>query len=188
MNMKTFRRPLAIAALAIGGFFVLTAESCQDDQAPQPTANQREQAAQASITAEAQQTVGMPNIINFNQKKQLKAIIEAFDQPNLITYSYVMSMTGKAVPLCRSQGYGFNEATQFTNPLAIEWREGHGNDTSWASGVVGQADPTGLYSPTSSAGTLLMCLTTAGKVLPVRSEPDILTLPVPYDQLDRTGM
>jgi len=181
---KFYRRPLAIAALALGSFFVLCADSC--DNTTPPTANQREQRAQANLTAESQATVGFPNITNFNQKKQLKAIIEAFDQPNLITYSYVMSMSGKAVPLCRSQGYGFNEATQFTNPLAIEWRES--GQSGIASGVVGQADPTGLYSPNTSEGTLLMCLTTGGKVLPVRSEPSIITLPVPYEQLDRTGM
>jgi hypothetical protein len=97
-----------------------------------------------------------------------------------------VNMSGKAVPLCRSQGYGFNEATQFTNPMQIEWRES--GNSGIASGVVGQADPTGLYAPATSEGTLLMCLTTAGKVLPVRSEPSILTLPVPYEQLDRTGM
>jgi hypothetical protein len=144
MNLKTFRRPLAVAALLTAGFFVLTAESC-DDQ-PQPTANQVEQRAQAQLTRESQMTVGMPIITNFNQKKQLKAIIEAFDEPNLVTYSYVMSMMGKAIPLCRSQGYGFNEATQFTNPLQIEWRQGEGSGSSIASGVVGQADPTGLYA------------------------------------------
>ena len=89
MNLKHYRRPIAIAALALGGFFVLTAESCDDQTAP--TANQREQAAQAQITRESQMTVGMPIITNFNQKKQLKAIIEAFDQPNLITYSYTQA-------------------------------------------------------------------------------------------------
>jgi hypothetical protein len=184
MNLKTFRRPLAVAALLTCGFFVLTAESC-DDQ-PQPTANQKEQRAQAQMTAEANADAGYPSVQNHTMKKQLKAIIEAFDQPNLITYSYIMNMSGKAVPLCRSQGYGFNEATQYTNPQAIEWRES--GQSGLASGVVGQADPTGLYAPTTSEGTLLMCLTTTGKVLPVRSEPSILTLPVPYEQLDRTGM
>ncbi|MFM0165727.1 hypothetical protein PQR39_35525 [Paraburkholderia sediminicola] len=183
--MKNARnRLLAVSAISLACFFALTAESCDGSQPP--TANQREQAAQAQLTAESQMTVGMPIITNFNQKKQLKAIIEAFDQPNLITYSYVMSMSGKAVPLCRSQGYGFNEATQFTNPQQIEWRES--GQSGLASGVVGQADPTGLYAPATSEGTLLMCLTTAGKVLPVRSEPSVLTLPVPYEQLDRTGM
>lgn len=178
------RKLLATAALATLGFFLLTAESC--DGSTPPTANQREQAAQARITAESQSTVGMPNITNFNQKKQLKAIIEAFDQPNLITYSYLVGMTGNHVSLCRSQGYGFNEATQFTNPMQIEWRES--GNSGIASGIVGQADPTGLYAPATSEGTLLMCLTTGGKVLPVRSEPSVLTLPVPWDQLDREGM
>jgi len=178
------RKLLAVSAIAIAAFFCLTAESCDGSQPP--TANQREQAAQSRLTAESQMTVGMPNITNFNQKKQLKAIIEAFDQPNLITYSYLVGMTGNHVPLCRSQGYGFNEATQFTNPQQIEWRES--GESGLASGVVGQADPTGLYAPTTSEGTLLMCLTTGGKVLPVRSEPNVLTLPVPWDQLDREGM
>jgi hypothetical protein len=159
--------------------------SCDNDTAP-PTANEREQSAQARITAESQATVGMPNIVNFNQKKQLKVIIEAFDQPNLVTYSYLVDRSARLQPLCRSQGYGFNEATQFTNPQQIEWRES--GQSGLASGVVGQADPTGLYSPTTSEGTLLLCLTKDGKVLPVRSEPDIITLPVPYEQLDRMGM
>lgn len=184
MNLKHYRRPLAVAALAVGAFFVLTAESCDGSQ--QPTANQREHAAQARISAESMATVGMPNIINFNQKKQLKAIIEAFDQPNLITYSYVVNMSGKAVPLCRSQGYGFNEGTQYTNPLQSEWKTLGTNGV--ASAVVSQPDPSGVYSPATSEGTLLMCLTKDGKVLPVRSEPSILTLPVPFEQLDRTGM
>ena len=183
--MKITRRLIAIFAIATMGFFVLTAESC-DGQTP-PTANQKEQAAQSRITAEANATVGMPNITNFNQKKQLKAIIEAFDQPNLITYSYTQAAyTGKLTPLCRSQGYGFNEATQFTNPMQSEWK--WTGNSGIASAVLGQPDPSGVYSPTTSEGTLLMCLTTTGKVLPVRSEPNIITLPVPYEQLDRTGM
>jgi hypothetical protein len=182
--MQKARRLLAVSAIAVGAFFVLTAESC--DGSTPPTANQREQRAQAQLSAESQATVGMPNITNFNQKKQLKSIIEAFDQPNLITYSYIVNLSGKAVPLCRSQGYGFNEGTQYTNPLQSEWK--YTGNSGIATAVVGQADPTGLYSPATSEGTLLMCLTTAGKVLPVRSEPSILTLPVPYEQLDRSGM
>jgi hypothetical protein len=183
MNLQHYKRPVAVAALALGAFFVLCADSC--DNTTPPTANQREQHAQAAITAESQATVGYPNVTNFNQKKQLKAIIEAFDQPNLITYSYLVDRSAKLQPLCRSQGYGFNEATQFTNPMQIEWRS---VSQSIASGVVGQADPTGLYSPTTSEGTLLLCLTKHNGVKPVRSEPSVITLPVPANELDTTGM
>jgi hypothetical protein len=178
------RKLLAVTACAVGAFFVLSAESC--DGSP-PTANQQEQAQQSRQQAEGQAAVGPVSIINWTQKKQFKSILEAFDQPNLVTYSYLFSnYTGKLVPLCRSQGYGFNEATEYTNPQQIAWQTS--GNSGIASGVLAQQDPNGLYSPQSSAGTLMLCLTTAGKVQPVRSEPDVITLPVPYDQLDRTGM
>lgn len=186
MNLKHYRRPLAVFALTVCSFFVLTAEDCNG--AAPPSANQQEAAQQARQQAEGLHTVGPVIINNWTQKKQFKAILEAFDQPNLITYSYLVDRSAKLVPLCRSQGYGFNEATQYTNPLMAQWREGTGSGSSIASAIVAQPDPNGLYSPPTSEGTLLLCLTTAGKVLPVRSEPSVITLPVPYDQLDRTGM
>jgi hypothetical protein len=175
----------------ITAFLISTAVAASlvacDAQPAQPTANQVEHAQQMAQQAEGQASVGPVSILNWTQKRQFKAILEAFDQPNLVTYSYLFSnYTGKVVPLCRSQGYGFNEATEYTNPLQADWkREG---SEGIASAVTSQQDPNGLYSPPTSAGTLLMCLTIAGKVMPVRSEPDVLTLPVPYDQLDRTGM
>jgi hypothetical protein len=185
--MKNYLRPIAITAITVGAFFTLTAESC--DATTPPTANQQESAQQARQQAEGLSAVGPVKIINWTQKRQFQAILESFDQPNLITYSYLFAnYTGKLVPLCRSQGYGFNEATQYTNPLMAQWKEGQGSGSSIASAVVSQPDPNGLYSPSNSAGTLMLCLTTAGKVQPVRSEPDVITLPVPYDQLDRTGM
>jgi hypothetical protein len=185
MNFKTYRRPLAAAALSVAAFFVLTAESCQADSPP--TANQKEAAQQAQQQEEGLVAVGPVNILNWTQKRQFKAILEAFDQPNLITYSYLVgSQDAKVVPLCRSQGYGFNEATQYTNPLMTQWK--YTGREGIAAAVVAQPDPNGLYSPPTSEGTLLLCLTKGGKVLPVRSEPNVLTLPVPYEELDRLGM
>jgi hypothetical protein len=184
---KFYRRPLAVISIAVGAFFVLTAESCPADTPP--SANAQEAAQQARQQAEGLHAVGPVNIINWTQKRQFKAILEAFDQPNLVTYSYLFSAnTGKLTPLCRSQGYGFSEATQYTNPLMARWEQGNGSGSSIASAVLAQPDPSGLYSPSTSAGTLMLCLTNDKRVLPVRSEPDVITLPVPYDQLDRTGM
>ncbi len=182
---KHYLRPIAVAAMTVGAFFVLTAESCQADSTP--TANQKEQVQQAQQQAEGQAAVGPVHIRNWTQKKQFKAILEAFDEPNLVTYSYLFSnYTGKLIPLCRSQGYGFNEATQYTNPLMSQWK--YTGAEGIAAAVLAQQDPNGLYSPANSPGTLLLCLTVKGDVKPVRSEPDIITLPVPYEQLDRTGM
>jgi hypothetical protein len=182
--MKKYMRTITASLIAAG--VALSLVAC-DDQAQQPTANQQEHAQQMAQQAEGQAAVGPVNILNWTQKRQFKAILEAFDQPNLVTYSYLFSnYTGKVVPLCRSQGYGFNEATEYTNPLQADWKTMGGEGIGVA--VTGQQDPNGLYSPPTSAGTLLMCLTTDKRVMPVRSEPDVLTLPVPYDQLDRAGM
>jgi hypothetical protein len=185
--MKNYMRTITAALIAAG--VALSFAACNAQPAP-PTANQQEAAQQAAQQAEGLAAVGPVKIVNWTQKRQFQAILEAFDQPNLITYSYLFSnYTGKLVPLCRSQGYGFNEATQYTNPLMSQWKEGsYGNGSSIASAVVSQPDPNGLYSPPSSPGTLLLCLTTSAKVLPVRSEPDVITLPVPYSELDRQGM
>jgi hypothetical protein len=182
--MKNYMRTISAALIAAG--VALSLAAC-DAQPAQPTANQQEAAQQAAQQAEGLATVGPVKIVNWTQKRQFQAILEAFDQPNLITYSYLFSnYTGKLVPLCRSQGYGFNEATQYTNPLMASWK--YTGNEGIASAVVSQPDPNGLYSPPSSPGTLLLCLTTSAKVMPVRSEPDVITLPVPYDELDRTGM
>lgn len=182
--MKNYMRTITASLIAAG--VALSLAAC-DAQPAQPTANQKEAAQQAAQQDEALAAVGPVHITNWTQKRQFQAILQAFDQPNLITYSYLFSnYTGKLVPLCRSQGYGFNEATQYTNPLMAQWKYTGAEGIS--SAVVAQPDPNGLYSPANSQGTLMLCLTTAGKVMPVRSEPDILTLPVPYEQLDRTGM
>jgi hypothetical protein len=182
--MKNYMRTISAALIAAG--VALSLAAC-DAQPAQPTANQQEAAQQAAQQAEGLAAVGPVKIVNWTQKRQFQAILEAFDQPNLVTYSYLFSnYTGKLVPLCRSQGYGFNEATQYTNPLMASWK--YTGNEGIASAVVSQPDPNGLYSPPSSPGTLLLCLTTSAKVMPVRSEPDVITLPVPYDELDRTGM
>lgn len=178
-----YMRTITASLIAAGVALLLAACDAQ----PQPlTANQQEQAQQAQQQAEGQAAVGPVSIINWTQKKQFKAILESFDQPNLITYSYLVDRSAKLVPLCRSQGYGFNEATQYTNPLQAQWK--YTGNEGIASAIVGMQDPNGLYSPSNSAGTLLLCLTTDKRIMPVRSEPDIITLPVPYQDLDRTGM
>lgn len=182
--MKKYMRIITASLISAG--VALSLAAC-DAQPAQPTANQQEASQQAAQQAEGLAAVGPVKITNWTQKRQFQAILQAFDQPNLITYSYLVgSQDAKIVPLCRSQGYGFNEATQYTNPLMASWK--YTGAEGIASAVVSQPDPNGLYSPPTSEGTLLLCLTKAGKVLPVRSEPQVLTLPVPYEQLDRAGM
>jgi hypothetical protein len=174
MNKK--RNLLGVCAISLAIFFGLTGEACQD------TTQEKEQKAQDAQQAEANAAVPLPKIYNHTQKKQFAAILEKFDEPNLITYTYLVGMHNEITPMCRSQGYGFPESEQFTNPLQPV---NHGTEGVTA---IGNPDPSGLYPPSSSTGTLLLCLTADGTAEPVRSEPSVLTLPVPWNKLDRTGM
>lgn len=159
-----------IAALA--AFFVLTAESCDG----QPSAEQKESAAQERMQAESQAQVGMPAIVNFAEKRNYKMIYELRDSPNFATYTYLVGMHNELKLLCHSVGYGIPESSQYTNPAMI----GYASDRVGVA-TLPQADPNGLYSSPSSQGTWVMCLDPSGKVVPVRSEPNVLTSPFPLE-------
>lgn len=141
-----------------------------------PTSDDIQRAEQEKMLAEGTSQVGMPAIKNFRERKLLKDILEMRDQTGLATYTYVWSeMQGKPVFLCDSIGYGIPYATQFTNPEKIEaWRTNVGYVT------LPQADPNGLFSPSSAEGTWVMCKNPKGDdVRPVYIEPRIIVSQFP---------
>lgn len=128
---------------------------------------------QELILQEGTSQVGMPAIKNFRERKLAKDILELRDQNGLTTYTYVWNeMQGKLVFFCDSIGYGLPYATQFTNPMKVEY-------TSLA---LPQADPNGLFSPASAEGTWIMCKDPKGDtVKPVYVEPRVIVSPFKMD-------
>lgn len=162
-----------IATIAISFLFACVFIGCQ--AASTPDEIQREQ--QKKIQAEGTAQTGMPAIKNFRERKLLKDIIELRDQEGLTTYTYLVSeQTGKIGQLlCTSIGYGIPAATQYTSPErpaeAFETPE-QGNVT------LPQADPNGLFSPSSAEGTWVMCLDDKkGGAVPVYVEPRVIVTP-----------
>lgn len=131
---------------------------------------QRQQ--QEVLLKEATAQVGMPSIKNFRERKILKDIMELRDQEALVTYTYLFSeQTGTKVFLGETIGYGIPASTQFTNPQKTV------NDIH-DSAVIPQADPNGLFSPTSAEGTWVLMKDPNGKsVKPVYIEPRIIVSP-----------
>lgn len=160
--MKTF-------ILCILSVFVLAA--CKP-QLPSSDQVQREQ--QEKILAEGTTQTGMPAIKNFRERKLLKDIIEMRDQDGLVTYTYMQAeMSGKLVFLCDSIGYGIPAATQYTAPEKIAASHHQGGFVT-----LPQADPNGLFSPSSAEGTWVMCKDPNGdKVRPIYVEPRVVTSP-----------
>jgi hypothetical protein len=163
------KKLFGFAFIAIIALFMTACE--QQRQLPSADSIQRQQQEQLSQQSNA--SVGMPAIINFQEKRILKDIYERRDKA-IVTITYTQDMNGNLHKLCDSIGYGIPASTQFTNPQKIDWRCSTGNG-GCASGTIPQADPNGLYSPASSEGTWIMCKDPAGtKVEPVYSEPRII--------------
>jgi hypothetical protein len=136
------------------------------------TSTQIERRKQEELSLNAVQSVGMPAITNFAEKRMMKDIMELRDQ-NVATTTYITDMNGKLHKICNSIGYGLPYATQYTNPQRIAYDSGHGSVT------LPQADPNGLYSPASADGTWVLCVDSkSGKAKPVFIEPRVIVSPI----------
>lgn len=135
--------------------------------------------------AEAQKQVGMPNIVNFQQRKLMKMIYELCDKEDLICYAYIKSdYQGKLFYIGKCIGYGIPFSAQFTNPQKlVEGDKYLGYDLSGYINyptVLPQADPNGLFMPTSSSATWLMMVDPkTNNARPVYIEPEIVVSPFP---------
>ena len=117
------------------------------------TADDTQRIQQEQLTKEATAQTGMPAITRFTERKNLKRILELRDRAKFVTYTYVMVPgTGERKFLCKSFGYGIPYATQYTNPEKYEY-----NGTT-----IPQADPNGLYSPSSADATWVLCVNPSG--------------------------
>ena len=149
---------------------------------PAPTSNDKQRAQQEQILSEGTSQIGMPAIKNFRERRLLKDILELRDQEGLVTYSYIWSeMQAKMVFLCDSIGYGIPYATQVTGPESVQTYNlgATGGDVKhYGVEKLPQADPNGLYSPSSAEGTWVMCKNPNGKeVRPVYVEPRLIVSP-----------
>jgi hypothetical protein len=138
-----------------------------------PSSDDVQRSQQERILKEGSAQTGMPAIKNFRERKLMKQIIEMRDQDGLVTYTYtVPETTGRPVFLCNSIGYGLPAATQYTNPEKVE-------ESSLGNTSIPQADPNGLFSPSSAEGTWVMCSDPSGngKTRPIYVEPRIIVSP-----------
>jgi hypothetical protein len=153
---------LAATVMAVLGFTGCTDTSSADAQQSQLTSQAMDQ---------ANQQVGMPNITNFTERKQLKEIYELRDQSNLICYAYVQNqMDGKFIYLGECQGYGLPYDTEYTNPDKVT--DGNGADTGTGNVAIPQEDPNMLYQGTSNATWLIMIDSKTGKDEIMYAEPN----------------
>lgn len=80
---------------------------------------------------------------------------------------------------CPSKGDPVPNTSQLTNPdQALTWWGG-GSSTPGDVAVVGNIDPNGIYAPSASDGTNVMCLTASGTAYLVYAEGPVTTINAP---------
>jgi hypothetical protein len=152
---------MRLRVIALAAIVGLSATACFDDV--DSTSRRR----QESQLKEADRQAGLPNITNFAEKKMLKALLELRDQ-NLPTYTYLRSMDGKVQFLCNSIGYPAPYGAQYTNPQK-------GGDYTGYS--LPQAEPNGVFSPSTAEASFVMCSDGKGSIAPVYVEDRVMTSP-----------
>lgn len=159
------------SSLLIMGMVFMSNSGCEST----PSADQEQAKATKQALLEANHQIGMPAIVNFQERKLFKQILELRDQEKLITYCYLMNeMNGKVGQfLGKGIGYGIPAATQFTNPNKRDWSSSQGG-----VGYLPQADPNGLFMPTTTSATWYMLLDGKGNPHPVYIEPLIIVSPI----------
>lgn len=133
------------------------------------TADQKEGRQTKQQTAQISQEVGMPAIRNAFEKKTLRQLYELRDDPNYHTWTYVRDMNGNLHLLCESVGFGIPYSTQFSNPQRIA------RDGAQVFGTLPQAEPNGLFPPSSAEGTWVMCLDPSDKKVKAVYEENRIT-------------
>ena len=173
MKSISLRAPIlaAVAALAL-------LSGCNVESAPSADAMQAEQTAK--MAQAAAQSVGMPNIVNFTEKRFAKLIYELKDQ-EVATFSYFMDMQGRLHFLCESVGYGLSASVQYSNPERVL----HGPGANGRSAAtIKQPEPNGLFMPEGLAATFVLCSDGKGGVRPVYSEPELIVSPFKLKNVD----
>ena len=133
---------------------------------------QRKATEQAAKDAQSQ--IGIPAIVNFQERKLAKMIFELRDQENLRCYAYLENkMTGRLVFVGECIGYGLPYSVQFTNPM-----KPMGTTVRHDSSTIPQADPNQLFMPSGLSATWLMMIDPdTGDARPCYFEPTITVTP-----------
>jgi len=164
---------------------LVVATGCLDEGSKSSSADGKQAAATKAAMAEADRQCGMPNVVNYQEKKTAKLIIEECDRADLICYAYKENLHGQFIFIGKCVGYGLPYSVQYTNPLRIFDAEQEGGvkakfEDAGEVQVLPQADPAGLFKPDGLSATWLMLINPEdNKPYPIYMEPFISVSPFP---------
>lgn len=161
-------------AAAIGVTVLCTASACQNSQpAGQSQENTAQQADQASLEA----SQPLPHY-NYSVIRQTLIDAETIAANGTQTTSFFFQM-GSPDPVysCPSLGMPVPNTASLSNPQQVV----PDPNASSGSEVIGQEDPDGIYQPSASDGTYVICLNSAGAKYLDYWEGNVLTVGGPAE-------
>ena len=146
LSLFTATMIICLSLVLMGG------SSCEREN----TSDVKQGQQQEKMIQEATAQTGMPAIVNFQERKMMKMILELRDKAGVVNYCYLYSdMTGKLIFIGKCIGYGLPYATQYTNPMKPISGVYPAN---YQETVIPQSDPNGLFMPASADGTWVMLI------------------------------
>lgn len=143
------------------------------------TANNKEA---GQVNLQQQQYVNAQPAPQFTWSLTRHELIEIYKAKNaaVSTYSVIYNQYKGIIQFqCPSYGYPIPGGTELTNGMAFpSYTNASGyTDVTYTGGPLPQAEPDGVYAPSTSAGTYIMCRADDGTAYPVYVEDNVLTFP-----------
>lgn len=166
-NMKTIAGGLAAAAV-----LTVSLTACHNGQsAGQSTENKAQQQDESSLINDQP----VPHY-NWSQIRQTVIDAQTISADSTQTTSFFFQM-GDPNPVfsCPSLGEPVANTAQLTNPDQVVTNDSLGNGIS-GSATIGQMDPNGIYAPSASSGTYVICINSSGAKYLEYWEGDVMTV------------
>lgn len=174
------RKWFGIPAVILAGALIISAcgASTNTDSTPNAGAGQAKESGQAQNQLQIYENGQPLPVFNYSEYRQTLISIEATQALGIQTTSFFFNM-GNTSPVyeCPSLGQAIPNTAQLSNPSVPVWQDGTYNNGYAIAGVtIGQIDPNGTYSPSSSTGTNVECVNNAGQKYLVYWEGFVLTI------------
>jgi hypothetical protein len=170
--------------LAIAGAVVLALGLAACSHASNPSGQQQENQQQQSDTNTYETNQPIPHF-QYSDYRQTAISVEAIQALGEQTTSFFFNL-GVRNPIfsCPSLGSPFPNTAELSNPDQVE---NDGYPQGGAAVTIGQMDPNGVYSPSSSSGTYVICVNARGQQYAQYWEGDVDSVSGPATWDDATG-
>ena len=142
-----------------------------------------EQVEQEKVSQQQEQyLIGQPvPVFDWSLERHFVTQLYSIRNQKVSTHSVWRSHTGMIEGDCPSMGFGLPYDTSLTNPQQIARVYKKNRDiglTAWG-GVVGQAEPNGIFQSQNTSATWVLCLGVTGTLEPVYVETKVTVYPGP---------